>query len=67
VWVPFSVTLTVPVVAGSASVSFPLQCLPSMVGTVYETQWTTVDLTQAPCSLVAGFVLSERQRMTIGQ
>jgi hypothetical protein len=67
VWLPFSVTQTRPIAAGSASIQFPIPCLPSLVGSAFETQWTSIDFSQAPCSLAPGFVLSNRLLMTLGQ
>jgi hypothetical protein len=66
IWSPFSVTLTPPIVGGQATVQFPIPCLPTLIGSQFETQWTTVDLTQAPCPLVSGVVLTDRLLMTIG-
>ncbi|HEX5051233.1 MAG TPA: hypothetical protein VFZ65_05640 [Planctomycetota bacterium] len=66
VWTPFSVTLTPPIAAGYASVAFPIPDLLSLVGAQFETQWTTFDPTQVPCSLLPGFALSPRTRLTIG-
>jgi hypothetical protein len=67
VWVPFAVTQTRPIAAGSAWVQFPIPCLQSLVGIVFETQWTSIDFTQTPCGLAPGLVLSDRMAMTIGQ
>jgi hypothetical protein len=47
-------------------VQFPIPCLHSLVGSVFETQWTSIDLVQTPCSIAPGFVLSDRRAMTIG-
>ena len=66
-WVPFAITVTPPIVANSASVSFPIPCLPSLVGETFETQWTTLDFAQAPCGLLPGFVVSDRSAFSIGQ
>jgi hypothetical protein len=66
VWNPFEATLVAPVAGGAASVEFPIPCLGSLIAAQFETQWTTVDLTQAPCPLVPGLVLSERVRIVIG-
>ena len=65
-WTPFQSTLSPPIVNNSASVEFPIPCLPSLVGAQFDTQWTTIDFTQAPCSLFPGLVLSDRVRMTLG-
>lgn len=66
VWTPFAVTQSPPLVGGSASVTFAIPCVSSLVGAQFETQWTSVDLTAAPCPLLPGFVLSPRTLLTIG-
>jgi hypothetical protein len=66
VWTPFSVTQTPPIVSGAASVEFPIPCLTSLIGAQFETQWTTIALSQTPCPLLPGFALSDRMLMTIG-
>ncbi|MCB9876852.1 MAG: hypothetical protein H6835_04535 [Planctomycetes bacterium] len=67
VWVPFSVTATLPLVGGAASISFPIPCQPTLIGAQLETQWTTFDPTQASCPLVPGLVLSNIALLTFGQ
>mgnify|MGYP003624343893 FL=1 len=66
-WTPFQVTSTPPIVGGSAAVEFPIPCLVSLVSLQFETQWTTLDLSQVPCPQFPGIVLSERQLLTLGQ
>ena len=66
VWAPLTITLTPPLLFGTASVEFPIPCLPSLVGSNFDTQWTTIDFTQTPCSLLPGLVVSDITRMTIG-
>ena len=66
VWTPFSVTLSPPIVGTSASVEFPIPYLTSLAGAIFETQWTTIDFTQAPCAVFPGVVLSNRSQLTIG-
>ncbi|HEX5052634.1 MAG TPA: hypothetical protein VFZ65_12735 [Planctomycetota bacterium] len=63
---PFAVTSVQTVVGSAASVSFPIPCLPSLVGSQFETQWTTLDPAQTACPLLPGFVLSDRMLMTLG-
>jgi hypothetical protein len=41
-----------PFGANSASVGFPIPCLPSLVSAIFETQWTTLDFAQTPCGLL---------------
>jgi hypothetical protein len=65
-WNPFVVTQTPPIVAGAAFVEFPIPCLTALVGQQFETQWTLIDLTQAPCAVFPGFTMSDRTRLTIG-
>ncbi len=67
VWTPFSVTLSPPIPGSYTSVDFPIPCLPTLVGAQFETQWTTIDLAQAPCPLFPGLALSTRTLLTIGQ
>jgi hypothetical protein len=66
VWTPFSVTLSPPILAGSASVEFAVPCLQSLVGAQFETQWTTIDFSQAPCPFFPGLTNSNRLLLTIG-
>jgi hypothetical protein len=66
-WRPFQVTLTPPIVAGSASIEFPIPCLATLVGSLFETQWTTVYLPQSPCPAFPGISLSDRLVLQIGQ
>lgn len=66
-WLPFSVTVVTNSDLGGAVVEFPIPYLQSLVGAQFETQWTTVNLGQAPCALVPDLVLSDRARLTIGQ
>ena len=66
-WTPFQVTSTPPIVGGSAAVEFPIPCLVTLVSLQFETQWTTLDLSQVPCPQFPGIVLSERQLLTLGQ
>ena len=40
--------------------------IPSLIGSQWITQWTTYDPPEAPCPLVADFVLTDRTLMTIG-
>lgn len=65
-WLPFSVTLTPPIVAGSAKVEFPIPCLLSLVGQQFQTQWTTIDFSQSPCPTFPGLAISDRSQLTIG-
>ncbi|HEX5050337.1 MAG TPA: hypothetical protein VFZ65_01065 [Planctomycetota bacterium] len=67
VWTPFSITLAPPIAGNYTSVTFAIPCLPSLVGSQFETQWTTVDLSQAPCPAFPGLALSARTLLTIGQ
>jgi hypothetical protein len=67
VWVPFSVTLSPPILGTTATVEFAIPCLTSLVGAQFETQWTTVDFSQAPCPFFPGLTNSNRILMTIGQ
>ena len=66
VWTPFEFTLIPPITVSQSSVSFPLPCLPGLVGAQFEIQWTTLDVTQAPCPVFSDLVLSDRMQMTIG-
>jgi hypothetical protein len=66
VWTPFSVTSTPPL-AGPYVVEFTIPCVASLVGSMFETQWTTIDPSQAPCPQFPGIVLSDRNVLTIGQ
>jgi hypothetical protein len=66
VWTLPSVTLTPPNGGGIFNVYFPIPCLPSLVGAQFETQWTVLDLSQAPCPLLPGLSASRRLRLTIG-
>ncbi|HEX5051205.1 MAG TPA: hypothetical protein VFZ65_05500, partial [Planctomycetota bacterium] len=66
VWTPFTVTLTPPIVAGTTFVEFPIPCLTTLAGQRFETQWTVVDFTQAPCPVLAGLAPSDRTLLTIG-
>ncbi len=66
VWTPFAVTQTPPIVGGSAFIEFAIPCLLSLVGQQFETQWTMIDFTQAPCALFPGLALSNRTLLTIG-
>jgi hypothetical protein len=66
VWTPFSITLSPPILGTSAFVEFPIPCVPSIVGSVFETQWTGIDFGQAPCPTFPGLVLSNRTQLTIG-
>ncbi|HEX5051842.1 MAG TPA: hypothetical protein VFZ65_08730, partial [Planctomycetota bacterium] len=66
VWTPFSVTLTPPLLAGTAFVEFPIPCLIALVGQQFETQWTVIDLTQSPCPVLPGLAPSDRTLLTIG-
>jgi len=67
-WVPFSVTLVLPVVLpDNPSVGFPIPCAPGLVGVAFETQWTTFDPAATPCGLAPGFSISNRLLHTIGQ
>jgi hypothetical protein len=63
---PFMVTNTVPVVGGAATITFPIPCLANLVGSQFETQWTTIDFTQAPCPALPVLAFSNRTLMTIG-
>lgn len=67
VWVPFSVTVAPPILAGTAAVEFGIPCLPALVGAQFESQWTTIDFSQAPCALFPGLTNSNRLLMTVGQ
>ncbi|MEO6594246.1 MAG: hypothetical protein ABIP94_05790 [Planctomycetota bacterium] len=67
VWTPFSVTLSPPILSGTATVEFGIPCLASLVGQQFETQWTTIDFSQAPCPFFPGLTNSNRLLMTIGQ
>ncbi len=67
VWVPFSVTVAPPILGGTASVEFGIPCLPALVGAQFESQWTTIDFSQAPCALFPGLTNSNRLLMTVGQ
>jgi hypothetical protein len=66
VWVPFGGTQIRLVALGHAGASLVIPCLSSLVGSSYETQWTTLDDSQAPCSLLPGVVVSERVLHVIG-
>jgi hypothetical protein len=66
-WNPFSITLTPPIIQYGASVSFPIPCQMSLIGAQFETQWTTIDGSQAPCPVSPGWVMTDRQLLTIGQ
>jgi hypothetical protein len=67
VWTPLSVTLMPPNGGGIFNVYFPIPCLPSLVGAQFETQWTMLDPTQAPCPLLPGLSVTRRLQLTIGQ
>ena len=67
VWTPLSVTLMPPNGGGIFNVYFPIPCLPSLVGAQFETQWTMLDPTQAPCPLLPGLSVTPRLQLTIGQ
>lgn len=67
IWVPFSVTVAPPILGGTASVEFGIPCLPALVGAQFESQWTTIDFSQAPCALFPGLTNSNRLLMTVGQ
>jgi hypothetical protein len=47
-------------------VQFPIPLLSSLIGSQFETQWTSLDPTQTPCAIAPGFVLSNRLGITIG-
>jgi hypothetical protein len=66
-WLPFVVTQTPANGGGIFNARFAIPCLPALVGAQFDTQWTVVDLPQAPCAAFPGFVLSARSRLTIGQ
>ncbi len=66
VWLPFSVTLTPPILGTSAVVEFPIPCVQALVGQQFEAQWTVIDFAQQPCPAFPGLALSNRSRMTIG-
>lgn len=64
---PFSVTLTPPLVPGGPSeVEFPIPYLTSLVGQQFDTQWVSLVLAAAPCAPLAGLVMSDIARITIG-
>ncbi len=65
-WTPFSVTDVRFPIGGTVATGFPIPCLPALVGSQFETQWTTFDPSQSPCPVFAGVVLSDRSLMTIG-
>ena len=66
VWLPFSVTLSPPILGTTAVVEFPIPCIQALVGQQFEAQWTVIDFSQQPCPLFPGLALSNRSRMTIG-
>ena len=67
VWVPLQVTLSPPILGTSAFVDFGILYEPSLVGALFESQWTTIEFTQSPCPLFPGLLLSDRRLVTIGQ
>ncbi|HEX5053649.1 MAG TPA: hypothetical protein VFZ65_17855 [Planctomycetota bacterium] len=66
VWTPFAVTQSPPILGGTAFVEFPIPCLLTLLGQQFETQWTLLDFSQAPCPVFPGFALSDRTLLTIG-
>ncbi len=66
VWTPFSITAVLPNTGSSASVGFPIPCLPALVTAQFEVQWTTIDPTFSPCAVFPGLSLSSRTLVTIG-
>jgi len=66
-WTPFSFTVALPLIGGGAEVAFAIPCQPGLIGVAMETQWTSLDPSQAPCPFASGFVLSDRSLLTFGQ
>jgi len=66
-WLPFSFTevFAVPPI-GAVYIDFPIPCAPGLVGLQFETQWTTLDPSQAPCVFFPQLALSDRALLTIG-
>ena len=55
------------VVESCASQWYTVPCRPALVGAQFQTQWTTLDPSQAPCGLYPSFAISDRYLHTIGQ
>jgi hypothetical protein len=66
-WLPFAEIQMVNVLAGTASIELPIPCQQTLIGTQFETQWTTVDASQTNCSVLPGYMMTNRALLTIGQ
>jgi hypothetical protein len=64
---PWQITMIPPLVAGGASVRFPLPPRANLIGLQFETQWTGFDLAQSPCPILPAFVATNRSLLTLGQ
>lgn len=67
VWTPFEITAVALASGGAASVQFVIPCLPTLVGAPFESQWTVLDPSASPCTMLPGISLSERFLHTVGQ
>ena len=65
-WLPLQAATTHAVLGGASQVILSIPCEPSLVGQLYEAQFTTLTPGTSPCPLVQNVSVSDRLQVQIG-